>query len=54
MATEKMTKVRILRDFWPTDKEADRIRAGAVLDVNMDTLVDGLERGILERIKDAK
>lgn len=54
MATEKMVKVRILRDFWPTDNEMDRVRAGTVTEVNMETLVDGLERGILERIKGEK
>ncbi len=51
---EKMTKVRILRDFWPTENETDRVHAGTVLEVNTETLVDGLERGILERIKDEK
>ena len=51
---EKMTKVRILRDFWPTDNEMDRVRAGAEMEVTMETLVDGLEKGILERVKDDK
>lgn len=51
---EKMVKARVLRDFWPTDKDEDRVRAGTELDVTMDTLVDGLEKGILERVKDEK
>lgn len=51
---EKMTKVRILRDFWPTENEADRVRAGTITEVDMETLVDGLEKGILERVKDDK
>ena len=51
---EKMVKVRILRDFWPTENEADRVRAGAEMEVTMETLVDGLEKGILERVKDEK
>lgn len=51
---EKMTKVRILRDFWPTEDERDRMRAGTEIEVDTETLVDGLERGILERVKDAK
>ncbi len=54
MATEKLVKVRILRDFWPTDNEMDRVRAGTEMKVTMETLVDGLERGILERVKDEK
>lgn len=51
---EKMTKVRVLRDFWPTDRDEDRVRAGTEIEVNMETLVDGLEKGILERVKDDK
>lgn len=51
---EKMVKVRVLRDFWPTDRDEDRVRAGTVTEVDMDTLVDGLEKGILERVKDEK
>lgn len=51
---EKMTKVRVLRDFWPTDRDEDRVRAGAEMEVTMETLVDGLEKGILERVKDDK
>jgi hypothetical protein len=51
---EKMTKVRILRDFWPTENEMDRVKAGTVTEVTMETLIDGLESGILERVKDEK
>ena len=51
---DKKTKVRILRDFWPTDRDEDRVRAGTIIEVDTDTLVDGLERGILERVKDEK
>lgn len=51
---EKMVKVRVLRDFWPTDRDEDRVRAGTVTEVDMETLVDGLEKGILERVKDDK
>lgn len=49
---DKKTKVRILRDFWPTENEVDRVRAGTILEVDTDTLIDGLEKGILERVKD--
>lgn len=48
---EKLVKVRILRDFWPTDNDLDRVRAGTETEVDMETLVDGLEKGILERVK---
>lgn len=54
MATEKLVKARVLRDFWPTENEMDRVRAGTEIEVTMETLVDGLEKGILERVKDEK
>lgn len=54
MATEKLVKARVLRDFWPTDNDEDRVRAGSIVDVSMETLVDGMEKGVLERVKDAK
>lgn len=54
MATEKLVKVRILRDFWPTENDEDRVRAGTETEVTMEALVDGLEKGILERVKDDK
>ncbi len=38
-----------MRDFWPTDKDEDRVRAGTVIDVDTDTLLDGMEKGILSR-----
>lgn len=49
---EKLTKVRILRDFWPTDNDEDRVRAGTEMEVDTETLINGLENGILERVKD--
>jgi hypothetical protein len=54
MASEKTVQARVLRDFWPTENELDRVKAGAVVDVSMETLIDGMEKGILERVKDEK
>jgi len=51
---DKMVKARVLRDFWPTENELNRVRAGAEVEVTMETLLDGLEKGILERVKDEK
>lgn len=51
---EKKVQARVLRDFWPTDKDEDRVFAGTVIDVSMETLIDGMEKGILERVKDEK
>lgn len=52
MADEKKVKARVLRDFWPTDNELDRVTAGTIIDVTTETLIDGMEKGILERVKD--
>lgn len=51
-ATSDKVKVRVLRDFWPTENEADRVRAGMIKEVSKDELIDGLERGILERYRE--
>lgn len=52
MAEEKKMKARVLRDFWPTDNGEDRVRAGSIIDVSTETLIDGMEKGILERVKE--
>lgn len=52
MATEKTVKARVLRDFWPTENELDRVKAGTEIEVSMETLIDGMEKGIMERVKD--
>lgn len=49
---EETVKARVLRDFWPTGDDKDRVRAGAIIDVTKDTLIDGLEAGVLERVKE--
>ena len=45
-------KARVLRDFWPTDNEQERVRAGTIIDVTKDVLIDGMEKGILVRVKE--
>ena len=54
MASEQKIKVRVLRGFWPTENPMDRVFAGAIIEVDTETLINGLEKGILERVKDAK
>lgn len=39
----------VKRDYWPTDKDEDRVRAGTVVEVSVDALIDGMEKGILAR-----
>lgn len=51
---EKKMQARVLRDFWPTAKDEDRIKAGTIVEVDADALIKGMEDGILERVKDEK
>ena len=40
----------VLRDYWPTDSDEDRVRAGSIIQVSKDQLIAGLENGILKRV----
>lgn len=52
MAESKKTmQARVVRDFWPTEDGRDRVRAGSVIDVTPEQLIDGMENGTLERVK---
>ena len=44
-------KARVLRDFWRDDTQEGRVRAGSIIDVSKDDLIDGMEKGLLERAK---
>lgn len=50
--TEKKITARVLRDFWPTENDADRVAAGTIVEVDAEALIKGMEDGILERVKD--
>jgi len=49
---DKKIKARVMRDFWPTGDDIDRVRAGTVIEVTTETLIDGMEKGILQRVKE--
>ncbi len=51
MTKSDTIKAKVLRDYWPTEHEIDRVRAGSVIDVTKDEMIDGLEKGILVRAK---
>lgn len=46
-----LVRMVVLRDFWPTDNDEDRVRAGAIVDVTPDEAMDALEIGTMERFK---
>lgn len=41
----------VQRDYWPTEDENDRVRKGTVVEVTPDEAMDGLESGLLQRVK---
>jgi hypothetical protein len=50
--SEKKIKCVVLRDFWP---EADqRVHAGTVMEFTPEQAMDGVEAGLLSRVKDEK
>lgn len=40
----------ILRDYWPTGDDLDRVRAGTVQAVTKDELIAGMESGVMKRV----
>jgi hypothetical protein len=50
----------VLRDYWPTDDDKaagwpetdrNRVRAGAAIEVSVDQAFEGIESGLLARVK---
>ena len=51
LKTEGMIRCVVLRDFWPTEKDEDRVRAGVMIEVSAEEALDGIESGLLARVK---
>jgi len=49
--TEGTIRCLVMRDFWPTDAEEDRVRAGTMIEVTAEEALDGIESGTLSRVK---
>lgn len=50
--TEGAIRCLVMRDFWPTDNEEDRVRAGTMIEVTAEKALDGIEAGTLARVRD--
>lgn len=50
--TEGMVRCTVLRDFWPTEEDKDRVRAGSMIEVPAEEAMDGVESGMLSRVRD--
>lgn len=47
--TEELVEAEVLRDYWPTERDEDRVRKGTIIKVTKDQLIDGLTRGIMKK-----
>lgn len=48
----KLVTVRVRRDYWIGEPgNAERIRKGTIVDVPIEAALDGVESGVLERVK---
>lgn len=41
----------VLRDFWPTESEMDRVRAGTIIELEPMDAIDRIEAGLVRRVK---
>lgn len=57
----KTVTMRVERDYWPTKEDIDagwpvmhrnRVRAGTLIDLEAEAAMDGMEAGMLCRVKD--
>jgi hypothetical protein len=47
---DKKIKMVVMRDFWPVADQ--RVRTGTIVEVEVDAAMDGMEKGLLARVKD--
>lgn len=40
---------RVLRDYWPTDDDQDRVRAGTMIELTADEALDLIASGAIEK-----
>lgn len=50
-ASEGKVICRVLRDFWPTEDDNDRVRKGEIVEVDTESAFLGIETGTLERVR---
>lgn len=51
MTTKKKIAAEVLRDYWPTGNQMDRVRKGQIVEVTAEDLIEGMENGTLKRVK---
>ena len=46
-----MIVAHVLRDYWPTGDDMDRVRKGQIVEVTAEQMIEGLEAGTLRRVR---
>lgn len=46
----KTLQFEVQRDYWPTDNQQDRVRAGTIVEMTAEDAIPGLENGSLKRV----
>lgn len=41
----------VQRDYWPTERDEDRVRAGTIIEATPEEAMDGMESGLLSRVR---
>lgn len=41
----------VRRDFWPTDRQEDRVRKGTIVEMTAEEALDGIASGAIERLR---
>ena len=50
-AAEGKVICKVRRDFWPTEKQEDRVCKGEIVEVDAMAAIEGIEKGMLERVR---
>ena len=50
-AKSNLVTCEVLRGYWPTENQEDRVRKGDIIEVTPEQAMDGLESGMLKRVK---
>jgi len=48
---QKTVAVEVMRDFWPTENQMDRVRKGTIIDLDPMEAIDLIEQGRVRRVK---
>lgn len=47
----QMVQCEVLRDFWPTENQQDRVRKGTIVEMDPMQAIEAIENGSARRVK---